>query len=87
MQHINRGRESSLGFLGLLIFLKKDKAISIMALILKYEHQDSSESSMSPDVAEHPTMSVQNAGNQYNMTLESSDTGVYIVKYISSVNN
>ena len=32
-------------------------------------------------------MSVQNAGNRYNMTLESRDIGVYIVKYTSSVNN
>jgi len=62
MQHINRERESSLGFPDLLIFfLKKDKAISIMVLILKYEHQGSSESSLSPDVSEHPTTPVQNA--------------------------
>jgi len=57
-----------------------------MALILKYEHQDSSESSLSPDVAEHPTMSVQNECSQYNLTLESPDTGVYIVKYTCNVN-
>jgi len=55
----------------------------MMVLILKYEHQDISESSLSPDVAEHPTTSVQNAGNQCNMTLESRDTSVYIVKYTS----
>jgi len=88
MQRINRGRESSLGFLDLLIFfLKKDRAISIMALILKYEHQGRSESSLSPDVSEHPTKSVRNAWNQYNLIIESRDIGVYIVKYTYSVNN
>jgi len=88
MQHINRERESSLGFPDLLIFfLKKDKAISIMVLILKYEHQGSSESSLSPDVSEHPTTPVQNAWNQYNLISESRDTGVHIVKYTYSVNN
>ena len=58
-----------------------------MALILKYEHQGSSECSRGPDVSEHLTKSVQNAWNQYNMILESRDTGVYMVKYTYSVNN
>ena len=57
-----------------------------MALILKYEHQGSSDSSLIPDVSEHMT-SVQNAWNQYNPILESSDTGIYIVEYTCSVSN